>query len=78
MASKRSKKLDQLYVSREEFQKESPKKKKAVKMAAKWANLNFDKSYSYWLGALAFKRLKKTAKRKKLSTIAYYQKYLAK
>lgn len=77
MISGRSKKLDQLYVSKAEYKKYDPKKKKMIKDRAVDSVISFDKTYSYWLGGPAFRRLVKSAKRKKLSTIAYYQKYLA-
>lgn len=78
MASKRAKRLDQLYVSRAEFKKYDSKKKKMVKDRAAESVLKFERSYFCWFGAPAFRRLKRSAKRAKRSTLGYFLDVLTK
>ena len=76
MITGRSKKLDQLYVSKAEFEKE--KDAGYLRKLAKAHASDFNREYANTLGVKALKRLKNSAKRAKRSALGYFLDVLSK
>ena len=67
----KNKKLDQLYVSKAEYKKYSSLGQAEVRSIVKDITADFEHSYETEFGAKALRRLKKTAKARKRSTLGY-------
>ena len=74
----KSKKLDQLYVSKAEFKKYDRRTKRVIIVDVKGKIAGFEGYYGICFGALALKRLKNSAKRAKRSTLGYFLDVLTK
>ena len=73
-----NKKLDQLYVSKSEYKKYDCKKRQAIIVDAKGKVTGFEGYYGVCFGTLALRRLRRSAKRAKRSTLGYFLDVLTK